>query len=172
MVHSADTLALEQTDGPRVRLLLMHKVADALMLKKIRAVLGGRAVYAISGGAPLGERLGHFFRGLGLIVLEGYGLTETTAPVTVNRPSRVKIGTVGPPLPGTSIKIAEDGEILAKGIPVFRGYHNNPEATAEAFTDGWFHTGDVGSLDEDGFLTITGRKIGRASCRERGSLRG
>ncbi|WP_299277875.1 AMP-dependent synthetase/ligase [uncultured Georgenia sp.] len=157
-VNIAYSRALDQPGGPGVRLRLMHKVADALVLKKIRAVLGGRAVYAISGGAPLGERLGHFFRGLGLIVLEGYGLTETTAPVTVNRPSRVKIGTVGPPLPGTSIKIAEDGEILAKGIPVFRGYHNNPEATAEAFTDGWFHTGDVGSLDEDGFLTITGRK--------------
>src|SRR5690625_7727804 len=113
MVHSADTLALEQTDGPRVRLLLMHKVADALMLKKIRAVLGGRAVYAISGGAPLGERLGHFYRGLGLIGLEGYGLPETTAPVTVHRPARGESATLGTPLPGTSIKIAADGANVA-----------------------------------------------------------
>jgi len=157
-VNIAYSRALDEPGGPGIRLKAMHKVADALVLKKIRAVLGGRAVYAISGGAPLGERLGHFYRGLGLIVLEGYGLTETTAPVTVNRPSRVKIGTVGTPLPGTTIKIAEDGEILAKGIPVFRGYHNNAEATAEALADGWFHTGDVGGLDEDGYLTITGRK--------------
>ncbi len=157
-VNIAYSRALDEPGGAGLRLRLLHKVADALVLKKIRAVLGGRAVYAISGGAPLGERLGHFYRGLGLVVLEGYGLTETTAPVTVNRPAKVKIGTVGPPLPGTSIRIAEDGEILAKGIPVFRGYHNNPEATAEAITDGWFHTGDVGSLDEDGYLKITGRK--------------
>ncbi|QDB79469.1 long-chain fatty acid--CoA ligase [Georgenia wutianyii] len=157
-VNIAYSRALDEPGGPGLRLKALHKVADALVLKKIRAVMGGRVVYAISGGAPLGERLGHFYRGLGLVVLEGYGLTETTAPVAVNRPAKVKIGTVGPPLPGTAIKIAEDGEILAKGIPVFRGYHNNPEATAEAFTDGWFHTGDVGSLDEDGYLTITGRK--------------
>ncbi|WP_324650954.1 AMP-dependent synthetase/ligase [Georgenia sp. H159] len=157
-INIAYSRALDEPGGPGVRLKALHKVADALVLKKIRAVLGGRAVYAISGGAPLGERLGHFFRGLGLVVLEGYGLTETTAPVTVGRPGRVKIGTVGTPLPGVGIKIAEDGEILATGIPVFRGYHNNPEATAEAFSDGWFHTGDVGTLDEDGYLTITGRK--------------
>src|SRR5690625_7944232 len=128
MVHSADTLALEQTDGPRVRLLLMHKVADALMLKKIRAVLGGRAVYAISGGAPLGERLGHFYRGLGLIVLEGYGLTETTAPVTVNRPSRVKLGTVGTPLPGPTLEIGEVGEVLATGSPGIRVHPHHSDA--------------------------------------------
>ncbi|HLS73492.1 MAG TPA: long-chain fatty acid--CoA ligase [Actinomycetaceae bacterium] len=157
-VNISYSRALDQPGGPGLRLRLLHKVADALVLKKIRAVLGGRAIYAISGGAPLGERLGHFFRGLGLIVLEGYGLTETTAPVAVNRPSGVKIGTVGTPLPGTSIKIAEDGEILAAGIPVFSGYHNNEEATRDAFTDKWFHTGDVGSLDDEGYLTITGRK--------------
>ncbi|WP_413449827.1 long-chain fatty acid--CoA ligase [Georgenia phoenicis] len=157
-VNIAYSRALDRPGGPGVRLKALHKVADALVLKKIRAVLGGQAVYAVSGGAPLGERLGHFFRGLGLVVLEGYGLTETTAPVAVARPGRVKIGTVGTPLPGCGIKIADDGEILAKGIAVFRGYHNNPEATAEAFSDGWFHTGDVGHLDEDGCLTITGRK--------------
>ena len=157
-VNISYSRALDEPGGPGLRLKALHKVADTLVLKKIRAVLGGRAVYAISGGAPLGERLGHFYRGLGLIVLEGYGLTETTAPVTVTRPSRVKIGTVGTPLPGTAIKIADDGEILTAGIPVFRGYHNNDEATAEAFTGEWFHTGDLGSLDEDGFLTITGRK--------------
>ena len=157
-VNISYSRALDQPGGPGIGLKVMHKVADALVLKKIRAVLGGRAIYAISGGAPLGERLGHFFRGLGLVVLEGYGLTETTAPVTVNRPSHAKIGTVGTPLPGTAIKIADDGEILTAGIPVFRGYHNNATATAEAFTDEWFHTGDLGSLDDEGFLSITGRK--------------
>ena len=157
-VNISYSRAIDEPGGPGLRLKLAHKVADALVLKKIRAVLGGQAVYAISGGAPLGERLGHFFRGLGLIVLEGYGLTETTAPVTVNRPGTVKIGTVGTPLPGTSIKIAEDGEILASGIPVFPRYHNNEEATSDAFSGEWFHTGDVGHLDADGALTITGRK--------------
>ncbi|MEE6281191.1 AMP-dependent synthetase/ligase [Georgenia sp. MJ170] len=157
-VNIAYSRALDEPGGPGLRLKTFHKVADALVLKKIRAVLGGRAVYAISGGAPLGERLGHFFRGLGLVVLEGYGLTETTAPVTVSRPANAKIGTVGTPMPGTAIKIADDGEILTAGIPVFRGYHNNPEATAEAFSGEWFHTGDLGSLDDEGFLSITGRK--------------
>ena len=150
--------ALDTPKGPNLWQKIQYKIADTLVLHKLRAALGGEARWAISGGAPLGERLGHFFRGVGLTVLEGYGLTETTAPTNVNRPGKVKIGTVGTPLPGTSIKIAEDGEILAKGIPVFRGYHNNPEATAEAFVDGWFRTGDIGALDEDGFLTITGRK--------------
>ncbi len=150
--------ALDTPKGPNLWQKVQYKIADTLVLHKLRAALGGEARWAISGGAPLGERLGHFFRGVGLTVLEGYGLTETTAPTNVNRPGKVKIGTVGTPLPGTSIKIAEDGEILAKGIPVFRGYHNNPEATAEAFVDGWFRTGDIGALDEDGFLTITGRK--------------
>ncbi|NLF06105.1 MAG: AMP-binding protein, partial [Actinomycetales bacterium] len=150
--------ALDTAKGPSLWQKVQYKIADTLVLHKLRAALGGEAKWAISGGAPLGERLGHFFRGVGLTVLEGYGLTETTAPTNVNRPGRVKIGTVGLPLPGTSIKIAEDGEILAKGIPVFRGYHNNPDATAEAFVDGWFRTGDLGSLDDDGFLSITGRK--------------
>ena len=150
--------ALDQPGGPSLWLKLQHKVADVLVLHKLRAVLGGQAEWAISGGAPLGERLGHFYRGVGLKVLEGYGLTETTAPTNVNLPDATKIGTVGPPLPGTSIRIAPDGEILARGIGVFPQYHDNPEATAASVVDGWFHTGDLGSLDEDGFLRITGRK--------------
>ncbi len=150
--------ALDDPKGPSLWLKVQHKVADTLVLKKIRAALGGQAQWAISGGAPLGERLGHFYRGVGLNVLEGYGLTETTAPATVNVPDGVKIGTVGPPLPGTAVRVAEDGEILIKGDGVFVGYHNNPEATAEAFTDGWFRSGDLGSMDEDGFVRITGRK--------------
>lgn len=144
--------------GPGLGLRLRYAVADKLVLHKIRAALGGQAEFAISGGAPLGERLGHFFRGVGVRVLEGYGLTETTAPVSVNVPERSKIGTVGPALPGVSLKIAEDTEILTKGIANFRGYHNNPEADAEAITDGWFHTGDLGEIDADGYLKITGRK--------------
>ena len=150
--------ALDEPGGPSLWLRLQHKVADVLVLSKIRTALGGRLRWAVSGGAPLGERLGHFFRGVGLVVLEGYGLTETTAPVAVSVPERVKIGTVGPPLPGTSLRIAPDGEIEAKGIPVFAGYHANPEATAQAMVDGWFRTGDLGSIDEDGYLRITGRK--------------
>ena len=143
---------------PGLRLRLQHRVADLLVLRKLRAALGGRVNWAISGGAPLGERLGHFYRGLGLTVLEGYGLTETTAPATVNVPDKVKIGSVGPPLPGTGVRIADDGEVLVTGVPVFRGYWRNPDATTEAFTGEWFHTGDLGSLDSDGFLRITGRK--------------
>lgn len=151
--------ALDTPRGPSPWLRLQHKVADVLVLKRLRAALGGNARYAISGGAPLGERLGHFYRGLGLNVLEGYGLTETTAPATVNRPGKgTKIGTVGTPMPGTSIRIAEDGEIEVKGIPVFRGYHANDAATQESLVDGWFRTGDLGSLDDEGYLRITGRK--------------
>ena len=151
--------ALDDPKGPSLWLKLQHKVADVLVLNKLRTALGGQARWAISGGAPLGDRLGHFYRGVGLSVLEGYGLTETTAPTSVNVPEKVKIGTVGPPLPGTEARIAEDGEIELRGIHIFRGYRNNPEATAEALSaDGWFRTGDLGSMDEDGFLSITGRK--------------
>lgn len=151
--------ALDNPRGPSLWLRLQHKVADALVLHKLRNALGGQARWAVSGGAPLGERLGHFYRGLGLNVLEGYGLTETTAPATVNRPGRgTKIGTVGLPLPGSGVRIAADGEIELQGVQVFRGYHNNAAATAEAMHDGWFRTGDLGSLDDDGYLRITGRK--------------
>jgi len=135
-----------------------HGLFDRLVYGKLRAAMGGQVLYAVSGGAPLGSRLGHFFRGIGVTVLEGYGLTETTAPATVNTPEQVKIGTVGPPLPGVGIRVAEDGEILIRGNNVFAGYHNNDEATSAALQDGWFHTGDIGELDEDGYLRITGRK--------------
>ena len=150
--------ALDTAEGPSPALKAQHALADRLVLHKLRQALGGHAKYAVSGGAPLGERLGHFYRGVGLHVLEGYGLTETTAPTAVNRPDRIKIGTVGPAFPGASLRIADDGEIQVKGAHIFRGYHDNPEATAAAFEDGWFRTGDLGSLDDDGYLTITGRK--------------
>ncbi|HEY5554669.1 MAG TPA: long-chain fatty acid--CoA ligase, partial [Cellulomonas sp.] len=149
--------ALETTKGPGFALKAQRVVADALVHRKLRAALGGRAKFAISGGAPLGERLGHFYRGIGLQVLEGYGLTESTAATAVNRPESVKIGTVGPPFPGTSMRIEDDGEISIAGPHIFRGYHNNPEATAESLIDGWFHTGDLGSFDDQGNLRITGR---------------
>ena len=149
---------LDEPGGVQKGVEAQHKLADKLVYSKIRELLGGRLVWTISGGAPLGERMMHFYRGVGINMLEGYGLTETTAPTNVNLPGKVKVGTVGPPLPGTSVKIIEDGEILVRGVGVFSGYHNNPEANAEAIEDGWFHTGDYGSLDEDGFLSITGRK--------------
>jgi long-chain acyl-CoA synthetase len=150
-------------DGPGGRpsfgLRAQHALFARLVYSKLRAALGGRAQYAVSGGAALSERLCHFFRGIGVTVLEGYGLTETTAAATVNRPDRNKIGTVGLPLPGVGIKIADDGEILISGKNVFPGYWRNEAATKEVFAeDGWFATGDVGELDEEGFLTITGRK--------------
>ncbi len=150
--------ALDEKGHVSPLLAMRYRVARALVLKKISAVLGGRARWAISGSAPLGERLGHFYRGLGLTVLEGYGLTENNAACTVNRPALSKIGTVGTPLPGLEVKIADDGEILMRGDQLFSGYHHNPDATAEAFNDGWFSTGDIGTVDEDGYLTITGRK--------------
>jgi long-chain acyl-CoA synthetase len=140
-------------------LRLRHGLFDRLVYAKIRAGVGGQVQFAVSGGAPLGERLGHFFRGAGVTILEGYGLTETSAAATVNRPGRNKIGTVGLPLPGVGIKIAEDGEILLRGPNVFPGYWHNKEASAEALDqDGWFHSGDIGGLDEEGFLQVTGRK--------------
>ncbi|MEV6649812.1 AMP-dependent synthetase/ligase [Streptomyces sp. NPDC051219] len=144
--------------GPSFGLKFKHKVFDRLVYSKLRAVLGGRCEYAISGGAPMGERLGHFFSGIGFRVLEGYGLTETCAATAFNPWDRQKIGTVGQPLPGSVVRIADDGEVLVHGEHVFQGYWNNEAATAEALADGWFHTGDVGTLDEDGYLAITGRK--------------
>ena len=144
--------------GASMGLKAKHALFDKLVYGKLRAALGGKVRWAVSGGAPLGPRLGHFYRGIGLTVLEGYGLTETTAASTVNTPGMIKIGTVGRPLPGASIKIASDGEVLIKGGQVFRGYYANPQATEESMADGWFRSGDLGELDEDGVLRITGRK--------------
>jgi long-chain acyl-CoA synthetase len=140
-------------------LSIKHGLFDKLVYSKLRHAMGGRVTHAISGGAALGSRLGHFYRGIGLIILEGYGLTETTAGSTLNLPSALKIGSVGRPLPGTGARIESDGEILLKGPHVFAGYWNNDAATAEAMTsDGWFRTGDIGELDGEGYLRITGRK--------------
>jgi long-chain acyl-CoA synthetase len=158
-VAIAYSRSLDEPGHPALGLRTQHALFDRLVYAKLRAALGGRTQYAASGGAALSERLGHFFRGAGVTVLEGYGLTETTGAATVNRPDRVKIGTVGMPLPGVAIRIAEDGEILIRGVNVFPGYWRNEAATKEVFTeDGWFRTGDVGELDEEGFLRITGRK--------------
>jgi len=148
-----------ETGGPGLMLRVRHAVFDRLVYSKVRAALGGDVRYSVSGGAPLGARLGHFFRGIGINVLEGYGLTETCAGVTLNLPGRQRIGSVGLPIPGCSIRIADDGEVLIKGGNVFAGYWHNDDATREVFDqEGWFHSGDLGELDEDGFLTITGRK--------------
>ncbi|MFF3766849.1 AMP-dependent synthetase/ligase [Streptomyces sp. NPDC001922] len=150
--------ALDAPSGPSLGLKLKHKLFDKLVFSKLRTVLGGRGEAAISGGAPLGERLGHFFRGIGFTVLEGYGLTETSAATAFNPWDRQKIGTVGQPLPGSVVRIADDGEVLLHGEHLFSNYWNNETATAEALSEGWFHTGDIGTLDTDGYLAITGRK--------------
>ena len=141
-----------------LKLKTQHAIYNVLVYSKIRAAMGGKLRFAISGGAPLGSRLGHFFAGIGLTVLEGYGLTETTAPAMIARPSQIKIGKIGRTLPGCGVKIADDGEILLRGNNIMRGYWRNPAATAEAFEGEWFRTGDIGELDADGFLSITGRK--------------
>ncbi len=148
-----------QDGSPSLMLRLQHALFDRLVYGRLRAALGGKCVAAVSGGAPLGARLGHFFRGIGVTIYEGYGLTETTAGVTVNRPKAIKVGTVGQPIGGTTVRIAEDGELLFKAPHIFRGYWKNPDATAEALEKaGWFHTGDIGEIDDDGFVRITGRK--------------
>ncbi|MFT4051560.1 MAG: long-chain fatty acid--CoA ligase [Microbacterium sp.] len=162
--RAAARVAVERStllqDGKKVPLgtKIAFAVFDKLVYGKLREAMGGRVTYAVSGSAPLGARLGHFFHSLGVTILEGYGLTETTAPATVNLATASKIGTVGPALPGVGIRLAADGEIEVRGINVFKEYWRNPEATAAAFDDGWFRTGDLGSFDDDGFLTITGRK--------------
>ncbi|MFI7447065.1 AMP-dependent synthetase/ligase [Nonomuraea sp. NPDC049714] len=149
----------ESAGGAGVGLRLRHALFDRLVYGKLRAATGGRLSAAVSGGSALGERLGHFFKGVGIEVFEGYGLTETSAPCSVNMPGANKIGTVGKPLPGVTLRIADDGEVLARGRNVFGGYWHNDEATGEVLdADGWFHTGDVGELDADGYLSITGRK--------------
>jgi long-chain acyl-CoA synthetase len=150
----------ENIDAKKFKPLLSisHKLFDVLVYSKIRHGLGGRVEAAISGGAPLGARLGHFYRGAGITILEGYGLTETTAGATLNLSSELRIGSVGRPIPGTSVKIADDGEVLIGGPIVMRGYWQNDAANQEVFDGRWFKSGDLGRLDEDGFLYITGRK--------------
>ena len=144
--------------GPSPYLRLQHALFDRLVYGRLRAALGGRVAWAVSGGAPLGARLGHFFRGTGVTVLEGYGLSETTAAGSVNTPAALRIGSVGRPSPGVTVRIADDGEVLVQGQSVFRGYWRNEAATGESLRDGWFATGDLGQLDDDGYLSITGRK--------------
>jgi len=140
-------------------LKLKHGLFDKLVYKKLRAAMGGQVEWAVSGGAPLGARLGHFFRGIGITVLEGYGLTETSAATTVSRPDAIEVGAVGQPFPGASVKVADDGELMLAGDQIFVGYWNNPTATAEVLEpDGWFHSGDIGEIDDRGFVRITGRK--------------
>jgi long-chain acyl-CoA synthetase len=144
---------------PSLRLRVEHAVFDRLVYARIREAMGGRLRYAITGGASLGERLGHFYAGIGLTVMEGYGLTETTASGTFNRAGTPRIGSVGQPMPGTSVRISDDGEIWLRGPQVMSGYHHNPQATAQVIdADGWFQTGDLGALDADGYLRITGRR--------------
>jgi long-chain acyl-CoA synthetase len=156
---AVDWSRAQDTGGAGLGLRIQHALFDRLVYGKLRAALGGRCQGAISGGAPLGERLGHFFRGIGVTVYEGYGLTETTAAASVNHDGALRIGTVGRPLPGVGFRIADDGEILIRGGVVMRGYWKNEQATAEAIDpEGWFHTGDIGEIDADGFLRITGRK--------------
>jgi long-chain acyl-CoA synthetase len=151
--------SLDSPHGAGMRLRVEHALFDRLVYGKLRAALGGQARWAISGGAALAPRLGHFFRGVGVSILEGYGLTETTAPVSVNRPERQKIGSVGQPLPGVAVRIADDGEVLVHGKSIFSAYWHDDAATKDAFTtDGYYATGDIGELDDEGFLTITGRK--------------
>lgn len=151
--------ALETSTGPGLALRIQHALFDRLVYRKLRAALGGRCNDAISGGAPLGARLGHFFRGVGVTIYEGYGLTETSPAASTNLPDAIRIGSVGRPLPGVTIRIDDDGEVLVAGDLVFRGYWRNEAASADVLTaDGWFRTGDLGQLDSDGYLRITGRK--------------
>jgi long-chain acyl-CoA synthetase len=161
---TAATTAIEYSEamdngGPGLMLKVKHAVFDRLVYGKLRQAMGGNMRWAVSGGGPLGARLGHFFRGINVTILEGYGLTETSAATTVNRPSAIRIGSVGQPLPGAKVKVAADGELLLGGDQIFVGYWNNEAATREAIEpDGWFHSGDIGEIDDDGFVKITGRK--------------
>lgn len=157
-VAESYSVALDTSKGPSPLQRWRLQVANTLVFGKIREAMGGQLEVAISGGAALSMRHGHFFRGIGVTVMEGYGATETTAPANVNRPGNIKIGTVGAPYPGMSVKLSDEGEVLVKGTGVFPRYHNNPEATAEAFTaDGWYRSGDLGTIDADGYLKISGR---------------
>ena len=158
-VAVAWSTAISENRKPGLGVRAKHAVFDRLVYSKFRAALGGRLVYAISGSAPLASRTAHFYAGVGVEIIEGWGLTETTAAATVNRIGATKVGTVGPPLPWTSVRIEDDGELAVKGPQIFAGYLGHDEATAEVMTDdGWFRTGDIGSIDDDGYVTITGRK--------------
>jgi long-chain acyl-CoA synthetase len=148
----------QEAGGAGLVLKAKHAVFDRLVYGKLRAALGGNCRAAISGGAPLGARLGHFYRGVGLTIYEGYGLTETSAAITVNRVDDLKVGSVGKLLPGNSMRINDDGELLVRGGVVFNGYWHNEDETKAVLSDGWFHTGDLGAIDDGGFLTIVGRK--------------
>ncbi|MCV7194198.1 AMP-dependent synthetase/ligase [Mycolicibacterium brumae] len=150
--------AMDDPNGPGLMLKIKHALFDKLVYHKLRAALGGDCTASVSGGAPLGARLCHFYRGVGLTIYEGYGLTETSAAITVNRIGDMRVGTVGKLLGGNSLRIADDGEVLVRGGVVFHGYWQNEQATADAVHDGWFYTGDLGDVDADGFLRITGRK--------------
>ncbi|AJP04701.1 long-chain fatty acid--CoA ligase [Streptomyces cyaneogriseus subsp. noncyanogenus] len=144
--------------GPSAALRVQHQLFDKLVYARVRDAMGGRVRHAMSGGSAMDRRLGLFFAGAGVQIYEGYGLTESTAAATANPPGRTRYGTVGQPIPGVTVHIADDGEIWLRGATVFQGYLNNPEATGAALNDGWLATGDLGFLDEDGYLTITGRK--------------
>lgn len=151
--------AIQKKSKPSAILSMKAKLADKLVLKKIKAATGGRLRFFVAGGAALPKPLAEFFHAADLIILEGYGLTETSPVISVNRPDKWRFGTVGPPIPGVEVKIAEDGEILSRGPHIMKGYFNKPEDTAEVIdSEGWFHTGDIGLIDEDGFLKITDRK--------------
>jgi long-chain acyl-CoA synthetase len=161
--RKAAAVAIAYSEGRDKRgfnplLTIQHALFDKLVYSKIRLAMGGSVEAAISGGAPLGSRLGHFYRGAGITILEGYGLTETTAGATLNVTDNLRVGSVGRPIPGTSVKIAEDGEVLIKGAIVMRGYWQNDAANKEVFDGEWFKSGDLGRLDDEGFLYITGRK--------------
>ncbi|WP_186627610.1 long-chain fatty acid--CoA ligase [Rhodococcus sp. BP22] len=144
--------------GPGIALRLEHAIFDKLVYSKLRSALGGECKQAFSGGAALGARLGHYFRGVGIPIYEGYGLTESSAAFSINTSNAQRIGTVGKPVDGHTARIADDGELLLRGPVVFAGYWKNEKATAESIIDGWFHTGDLGSIDNEGFVSITGRK--------------
>jgi long-chain acyl-CoA synthetase len=144
--------------GPSAGLRMQHQFFEKVVYAKVRDAMGGRVRHAMSGGSGMDRRLGLFFEGAGVTVFEGYGLTESSAAATANPPERTKYGTVGQPIPGTTVHIAEDGEVWLHGGQIFSGYLNNPQATAAVLNDGWLATGDLGMLDEDGYLTITGRK--------------
>jgi long-chain acyl-CoA synthetase len=155
-VRTGEAWASTSTPSPALR--AQRRICDLLVYAKLRAAVGGRVRFCVSGGAALNPRLARFFQTAGITILEGYGLTETSAPATMNTPDELRIGSVGRPLPGVDIRLADDGELLIRGGNVFRGYHREPEATAEVFVDGWFRTGDIGDIDDDGYVSITDRK--------------